>query len=66
VIIAMIALASHALAGDQARAAAWAAVVRERGPELTTADFFRALPMKPPAARARIARALASHGIREG
>ena len=36
----------------------WAADVRERRQELTTDDFFRALPMKPPAARAWMARAL--------
>ena len=62
-LIAMIATAAHELAGDEARAAFWAASVRERGPELTRADFFRSLPMKPEAARARIAAALARHGI---
>ncbi|MBI5069468.1 MAG: winged helix-turn-helix domain-containing protein [Deltaproteobacteria bacterium] len=62
-LIAMIATAANELAGDQARAAAWAADVRERGPELTSADFFRSLPMKPEAARARITAALARHGM---
>lgn len=66
VFIAMIATAAHALAGDEARAAAWAANVRERGPELTCADFFRSLPMRSEAVRARISSALARHGIRAG
>jgi hypothetical protein len=66
VIIAMIATAAHALVGDETRAAAWAANVRERGPELTCADFFRSLPMRSKAARARISTALAHHGIRAG
>jgi uncharacterized membrane protein len=66
VLIAMIATAAHALGGDEARAAAWASDVRLRGPELTSADFFRSLPMKSEVARARIATALLRHGIRAG
>jgi hypothetical protein len=66
VLITMIATAAHALGGDEARAAAWAANVRGREPSLTCADFFRALPMKPEAARASIAQALARHGVRVG
>jgi len=63
VLIAMIAVAAHALAGDEARAVAWAANVRERGPELTREGFFRSLPMRAEPARARIAGALERHGI---
>src|SRR5690606_36999151 len=41
VLIAMIAAAAHTLAGDDARAEAWAADVRRRNPALTREDFFR-------------------------
>jgi glyoxylate carboligase len=59
----MIAVAAHALAGDDARAARWAANVRERNGALTRADFFRAFPMKPEAMRARVSDALARFGF---
>jgi TolB-like protein/Tfp pilus assembly protein PilF len=65
-LIAMIATAAHELAGDRARATAWATDARERAPELTCADFFRSLPMKPEAARARITAALRRHGVPAG
>jgi TolB-like protein len=63
VLIAMIAAAAQALAGDPARAAAWAANVRERNPALTRADFFRSFPMKPEAMRARMSAALERLGF---
>ena len=63
VLIAMIAVAAHALAGDDARAARWAANVRERNGALTRADFFRAFPMKPEAMRAKVSDALARFGF---
>jgi predicted Zn-dependent protease len=63
VLIAMIAAAAHTLAGDAARAAFWAANVRERSPDLTRADFFRAFPIKSEALRVRIERALDSVGF---
>jgi TolB-like protein len=63
VLIAMIASAAHALAGDTRRAAFWAANVRERNPALTGADFFRAFPMESSAMRARLQRALAQVGF---
>jgi hypothetical protein len=59
----MIASVAHTLAGDDTRAAGWAANVRERNPTLTGADFFRAFPIKPEAARARVAEALARLGF---
>jgi TolB-like protein len=59
VLIAMIASAAHALVGDEARAATWAAEVRARNPLLTRDDFFRAFPMKPASLRSRISTALA-------
>ena len=63
-LIAMIAAAAHTLAGDNARAAFWAANVRERNDTLTREDFFRAFPMKSEPMRARVDRALASAGFR--
>jgi hypothetical protein len=58
VLIAMIAAASHTLAGDLARAASWAANVRERNSSLTREDFFRAFPMKAETVRQRVSKAL--------
>jgi TolB-like protein len=63
VLIAMIAAAAHAMAGDTARAAFWAANVRERNAALTCEDFFRAFPMQSDAMRARVQRALAQVGF---
>jgi TolB-like protein len=63
VLIAMIAAAAQALAGDEARAAAWAANVRERNSALTRADFFRSFPMKSEAMRARMSGALERLGF---
>lgn len=63
VLIAMIAAAAHALAGDATRAAAWAANVRERNPTLTRADFFRAFPMSSPSLRRRVSQALRRSGL---
>jgi tetratricopeptide (TPR) repeat protein len=63
VLIAMIASVAHTLAGDDARADGWAANLRERNPALNSADFFRAFPIKPEAARARVAEALVRRGF---
>lgn len=63
VLIAMIAVAAHALAGDATRAAAWAADVRARNPALTRDDFFRAFPMQPALPRERLAAALGRFGF---
>lgn len=63
VLIAMIASAAHSLAGDDGRAAEWAANVRERNRALTSTDFFRAFPIKPAGARARVSDALAQLGF---
>jgi hypothetical protein len=63
VLIAMIAAASHALAGDMARATSWAANVRERNAKLTREDFFRAFPMKAETARLRVSNALERCGF---
>ncbi len=63
VLIAMIAGAAHALNGDGARAAFWAANVRERNATLTTQSFLRAFPIKPEAVRSRVVGALERLGF---
>jgi DNA-binding winged helix-turn-helix (wHTH) protein/tetratricopeptide (TPR) repeat protein len=63
VLVAMITLVGHALAGNNQQAAAWAENVRRRNPALTRQDFFRAFPMKSPTARARMDAALAQYGF---
>jgi TolB-like protein len=63
VLIAMIAAAAHALNGDDELAGRWAANVRERGPHMGRADFFRAFPMKPEPMRSRVAAALEKLGF---
>ncbi len=63
VLIAMIAAAAQALAGDTARAEAWAANVRERSPLLRSVDFFRAFPMRSEPMRTRVATALQQLGF---
>ena len=63
VLIAMIASAMHAIAGDESASNAWAANVRERNPALTSEDFFRSFPMKTESARARVAEALVRRGF---
>lgn len=63
VLIALIAMVAHHLAGNADNAAAWARNVRRRHPALRSEDFFRAFPMQPVATRARVAAALASFGF---
>jgi TolB-like protein/Tfp pilus assembly protein PilF len=63
VLIALIAVAAHALGDDEIGAASWAANVRSRNPTLTGSDFFRAFPMTSEATRARVSKALARFGF---
>lgn len=63
VMIAMIAVAAHGLADNEASGAAWAANVRSRNPSLTQQDFFRSFPMKSESIRARVSTALARFGF---
>lgn len=63
VFMALLAAATQALAGDTARARAWAADVRRRGPLLNSADFFRGYPIRTEPMRSRVAAALASLGF---
>ena len=58
VLIALIAVAAHALVGNGSRAASWAANVRSRNPALTRSDFFRAFPMMSEATKSRVSNAL--------
>jgi TolB-like protein len=63
VLIAMIAVAAHGLAGNEVRAASWGANVRSRNPALTRFDFFRAFPMKLEATKASVSNALKRFGF---
>lgn len=63
VLIALIAMVAHALAGNPARAEAWKVNVLSRKPTLRSDDFFRAFPMQSATARSRISGALAEHGF---
>lgn len=63
VFMAMLAAAAQALAGNTARAEAWAADVRERGPNLSSVDFFRGYPVQAEPMRTRIADALQGLGF---
>jgi TolB-like protein len=63
VLIALIAVAAHALACDEIRAASWAANVRSRNPALTLSHFFRAFPLQSDSTRARVSTALARFGF---
>jgi DNA-binding winged helix-turn-helix (wHTH) protein len=62
-LVGMLAVAVHALAGDGPKAADWAGKVLTRAPRLRSADFFRAFPMRPAAARRRVLAALSSQGF---
>jgi hypothetical protein len=63
VLIAMIAAAAHGLNGNGARAALWAANVRERNGALNKQAFLRAFPIKPDAVRSRVVGALERLGF---
>ncbi|HEX3843378.1 MAG TPA: winged helix-turn-helix domain-containing protein [Steroidobacteraceae bacterium] len=63
VLIAMIAAAAQSLKGDAARAAWWAANVRERNPAMRRNDFFRAFPMRSDSTRLRVLEALRQLGF---
>ncbi|PZN96520.1 MAG: transcriptional regulator [Alphaproteobacteria bacterium] len=63
VFIALIAVIAHTLAGNDARAAGWAANVRRRHGPLTADAFFESFPMRSAAVRADIGNALARHGF---
>lgn len=62
-LIAMIAAAAQALAGNEEHARKWAAEVRSRNPALTRDDFFGAFPMRSETMRKRVAAALETLGF---
>ena len=63
VFMAVLAAATQSLAGNEAKAAAWAADVRERGPQITSVDFFRGYPVQAEPMRSKIAGALQALGF---
>ena len=63
VFMAVLAAAAQLLAGDKARAEAWAADVRERGPFIRSKDFFRGYPVRAEPMRTKIANALQELGF---
>jgi TolB-like protein len=62
-LIAMIAAAAQALAGDYESARRWAAEVRSRNPALTRDDFFAAFPMKSQSMQKRVTAVLKTLGF---
>jgi TolB-like protein/Tfp pilus assembly protein PilF len=62
-LIAMIAAAAQALAGNDENARRWAAEVRGKNPALTRDDFFGAFPMRSESMRKRISAALETLGF---
>lgn len=62
-LIAMIAAAAQALAGNTEQARKWASEVRDRNPMLTRDDFFSAFPMRSDSMRKRVKTALESLGF---
>ncbi len=62
-LIAMIAAAAQALAGNHENAQRWAAEVRSTNPALTRNDFFGAFPMRSESVRKRVTAALESIGF---
>ncbi len=63
VFMAVLAAVAQSLAGNSARAAALAADVRERGPYIRSADFFRGYPVQAEPMRSNIADALRRLGF---
>jgi len=62
VLIDLIAAVAQILNGNTKRAAEWSARVRDRNPALTSADFFRAFPIRSEPMRSRVAKALETLG----
>lgn len=62
-LIAMIAAATEFMVGNEARAREWATNVRERDPQLTRNDFFRAFPLRSAPMRSQLSGALEKLGF---
>jgi len=63
VLIAMIAVVTHALAGNGPGASRWTDNVRSRNPALTHNDFFRSFPVKSEDVRGRATDAFREQGF---
>ena len=63
VLIAMIAVVTHALAGLDKEAIQWTNDVRSRNAALTSEDFFRSFPVKSEDIRARASAAFKAQGF---
>lgn len=63
VLIAMIAVVTHALAGLEQGAIKWADDVRSRNGKLSQEDFFRSFPVKSEDVRARASAAFKAQGF---
>ena len=63
VLIAMIAVVTHELAGLEKGAGKWADDVRNRNDTLTQEDFFRSFPVKSDDVRARASEAFKNQGF---
>lgn len=63
VLIAMIAVVTHALAGFEKGAGLWTDEVRSRNSMLTHEDFFRSFPVKSEDVRARASAAFKAQGF---
>ena len=63
VMLAMIAVATHQLAGNGAEARAWTEAVRSRNPRVDQVGFFRSFPFQDEGVRARLAGAFTELGF---
>ncbi|MFC4293459.1 winged helix-turn-helix domain-containing tetratricopeptide repeat protein [Novosphingobium tardum] len=63
VLIAMISVLCHALAGRDAAARRWAGAVRAGSPAISVQDFFRAFPFERADIRRTFTRALMNYGF---
>ena len=63
VIIAMVGVAAHGLAGDARAARRWADAARQTWPAANRVQFFEALPVQEPETRRRVAQGLAAGGF---
>jgi len=63
VLIAVIAVVSHGLAGDKARATYWAANAKRRRPKISRDHFFQSFPLGNAEVRRTVGTVLARYGI---
>jgi TolB-like protein/Flp pilus assembly protein TadD len=63
VLVGVLAVVAHGLAGDKPRAAFWAANVKRRRPDVSREHFFRSFPFADADMRAAVAAVLSTYGI---